>query len=177
MNNPAQATPQVAPAMATVFGSLADYTKGGVQIIDDDPKNYVFSNIFEVAAKSAPYERIAVAKNFEYVIEALRAEGESPWYACAHDEFALCMDGEIEITFVKLDDPDAAVEPGSEGARLVADPKGRRMGRVVIRRGHLALLPVGAAYRFSAAAPSAMMIQTIEGPLTLERWSEICQQG
>ncbi|MBF2759859.1 MAG: hydroxyquinol 1,2-dioxygenase [Ectothiorhodospiraceae bacterium AqS1] len=163
--------------MATVFGSLADYAKGGVQVIDDDPKNYVFSNIFEVAAKGTPFERIAVAKNFEYVIEAVRAEGLSPWYACAHDEFALCMDGEIEITLVKLDEPEAAVDPKSQGARcLTADPKGRRMGRMVIRRGHLALLPVGAAYRFEAVSPSAMMIQTIEGPLTLSRWSEICQQ-
>ena len=33
----------------TVFGSLRDYTKGELQIIDDDPKNYAFSNIFDVA--------------------------------------------------------------------------------------------------------------------------------
>ena len=36
----------------TRFGSMADYDKGGVEIIDDDPKNYVFSNLFEVAATS-----------------------------------------------------------------------------------------------------------------------------
>ncbi len=52
----------------TVFGSLANYQKGGVAIIDDDPKNYVFSNVFEVADKSKPYERVAVGKNFQYVI-------------------------------------------------------------------------------------------------------------
>jgi len=56
----------------TRFGSLQDYEKGRVEIVDDDPKNYVFSNVFEVASKSAPYERVAVAKNFEYVIEAAR---------------------------------------------------------------------------------------------------------
>src|SRR3954469_3438576 len=112
----------------TRFGSLADYDKGGVEIIDDDPKNYVFSNVFEVCATSAPYERVAVAKNFEYVIEAARAEGTSGWYACAHDEFALCMDGEIEVHLVKLDQ---AVAPAdSQGARsLAGDPEGRKMGR------------------------------------------------
>ena len=32
----------------TVFGSLEHYEKGGVQVIDDDPKHYVFSNAFEM---------------------------------------------------------------------------------------------------------------------------------
>ena len=59
----------------TYFGSLQHYQKGGVQVIDDDPKNYAFSNIFEVASKSKPYEKVAVGKNLKYVIEALRAEG------------------------------------------------------------------------------------------------------
>jgi len=167
----------IEPAAATIFGSLADYAKGGVQVIDDDPKNYVFSNVFEVADTSGAYERVAVAKNFEYIIEAVRAEGASPWYTCAHDEFALCMDGEIEVDFVKLDDADAAVDAESEGAHLIdGEPEGRNMGRVVLRRGHMALLPVTAAYRFRAAAPSVMMIQTIQGPVTVEKWAEICQQ-
>src|SRR6478672_8079137 len=120
----------------TRFGSIADYDKGGVTIIDDDPRNYVFSNVFEVASKSAPYERVAVAKNFEYVIEAARAEGTSGWYTADHDEFALAMDGEIEVHLVKLDTPVAA--PGSEGAVLLDGlPEGRKMGRLVLRRGHM----------------------------------------
>ena len=57
----------------TDFGSIHSYKKGGVTAIDDDPKRYVFSNMFEVAAKSAPYERVAVAKNFEYVIDTAPA--------------------------------------------------------------------------------------------------------
>jgi hypothetical protein len=160
----------------TRFGSLADYEKGGVEIIDDNPKNYVFSNIFEVCATSAPYERVAVAKNFEYVIEAVRAEGTSGWYACAHDEFALCMDGKVEVHLVKLDDPDAIVDPESEGAQALAElPSGRKMGRLFLGRGHMGLLPRGAAYRFHADAPAALMIQTIEGPTTVQKWSDICQ--
>ena len=165
-------------AQHTVFGSVGDYNKGGVQIIDDDAKNYVFSNVFEVAATNAPYERIAVGKNFQYLIEAARAEGESSWYTAAHDEFALCMDGEIRVDLVKLDDPDSVVDPDSEGAHLIdGEPAGTAMGYVVIRRGHMALLPVGAAYRFSAANPSAMIIQTILGPATVEKWDTICQQA
>src|SRR5208283_991980 len=95
----------------TDFGSIDHFTKGGVTVIDEDPRRYAFSNIFEVAAKSKPFERVAVAKNFEYVIEAIRAEGTSPWYAAAHDEFVLSMDGEVEVHLVKLSDPDAAVDP------------------------------------------------------------------
>ena len=36
----------------TRFGSLAHYEKGGVEVINDDARNYVFSNMFEVASKS-----------------------------------------------------------------------------------------------------------------------------
>lgn len=164
------------PDYTTVFGSLNNYRKGGVDIIDDDPKNYVFSNVFEVAGKSKPYERVAVGKNFEYVIEAVRAEGTSPWFTCAHDEFALCMDGRIEVHLIKLADPAGAVKPGSQGAvRLDDNPDGRKMGRIILGRGHMALLPVGAAYRFQADKPSVAMIQTIQGRVTVEKWAEICQ--
>jgi hypothetical protein len=158
----------------TRFGSLQDFEKGRVEIVDDDPKNYVFSNVFDVASKSAPYERVAVAKNFEYVIEAARAEGTSGWYAADHDEFVLCMDGQIEVHLVKLDQP--LVDTGTEGAVALAEPpEGRKMGRLVLGRGHMGLLPRGAAYRFSADQPSAMMIQTLEGRVTVQKWAEICQ--
>ena len=157
----------------TVFGALDNYRKGGVDIIDDNPKNYVFSNIFEVASKAKPYERIAVAKNFEYVIEAIRAEGTSPWFTCGHDEFALCMDGRIEVHLVKLAKP--AATAGNDGAvRLADNPDGRKMGRVILGRGHMALLPAGAAYRFQADKPAVAMIQTIAGPVTVQKWAEIC---
>jgi len=160
----------------TRFGSLSDFNKGGVVLINDNPKNYVFSNVFEVANGAAPYERVAVAKNFEYVIEILRAEGESPWFTCAHDEFVLCMDGEVEVHLVKLIDPDAHADPASQGARLLeGDPDGRKMGRLILRRGHQGLLPRGAAYRFSAARPACLMVQTVEGPLTVQKWNDICQ--
>jgi len=160
----------------TVFGSIDNYVKGGVEVIDDDPRNYVFSNMFEVAAKSAPYERVAVAKNFEYVIEAARAEGTSPWYACAHDEFAVSLDGKVEVHLVKLNDPDGIVDPESEGAHKLDDlPDGTKMGRIVLGKGHMAMLPQGSAYRFHADSPATLMIQTIDGPVTVHKWAEICQ--
>src|SRR5215831_10053459 len=159
----------------TVFGSLDRFEKGGVDVIDDNPKNYVFSNLFEVASRAKPYERIAVAKNFEYVIEAARAQGTSPWYAAAHDEFAVCMDGRVVVVLVKLDDPAAGAPAKSQGAHVLrADPVGRKMGRIVLGRGHMALLPAQAAYRFEAAEAAAIMIQTIQGPVTIEKWREIC---
>ena len=121
----------------TDFGSIHQFRKGGVTVIDDDAKKYIFSNMFEVASKAKPYERTAVAKNFEYVIETARAEGTSGWYSCAHDEFVLCMDGEVEVHLVKLDKPEAVVDPNSQGAHLLQDdPEGRKMGRLILRRGH-----------------------------------------
>jgi hypothetical protein len=160
----------------TKFGSLKDINKGKVELVDDDPKNYVFSNIFEVCSKSKPYERIAVAKNFEYVIEAMRAEGTSGWFAASHDEFLLCMDGKIEVHLVKLASPETAIDMKLSGAQSVrGDVDGRKMGRLILGRGHMGLLPKGAAYRFQAEQPAAAMIQTIDGPLTVQKWSEICQ--
>jgi hypothetical protein len=158
-----------------VFGSLEHYNKGGVEVIDDDAKHYVFSNVFEVASKSKPYEKIAVAQNIKYVIEAVRAEGTSPWFTAAHDEAALVMDGDVEVHFIM---PDAPLVPDDkEGTvRLDAEPAGRPMGWVRARRGHMALLPKGAAYQFrSPKGPGVLLVQTIKGDCTLERWDEICQ--
>jgi hypothetical protein len=162
----------------TEFGSIGAYRKGGVQAINDDPRNYVFSNIFEVAATSRPWERVVVGKNFEYVIEAARAEGTSPWYTAAHDEFALCMDGRVEVHLIKLDDPDRYVDPESEGAHLIGEamPDGRKMGRLVLGKGHMGMLPVGSAYRLVSAVPCTVLFQSILGPVSVQKWAEICQK-
>lgn len=158
----------------TKFGSLDSYEKGGVELIADDARHYAFSNVFEVAAKSEPWEKVAVGKNMKYVLEAIRAEGVSPWRTAAHDEFAVCFDGAITVDLVKLDTPLAA--PDSEGAIDVpGEPAGRKMGRIHLRRGHQALLPAGSAYRFTSERPGVLLMQTIAGPLTKFRWAEICQ--
>ncbi len=159
----------------TQFGSLEHYEKGGVQVINDDPRNYAFSNIFEVASKAEPYEKVAVGKNLKYVLEAIRAEGTSPWYAASHDEAAIIMDGEVEIRLVKLEE--STVSEDHEGTTILeGSPRGKKMGHIVARRGHMALLPRGAAYQFHAAKPSVILLQTIRGELTAERWKDICQK-
>lgn len=159
----------------TKFGSLERWEKGGVDVINDDPRNYVFSNCFEVASKARPYEKVAVGKNIEYVIEAIRAEGTSGWRAAGHDEFALVMDGDVEIRLLKLADA-AAVPAGTRGSiALEGTPAGRKMGVVRARRGHMTLLPAGAAYQFHAARPGVILLQTLGGRDTVERWAEICQ--
>jgi hypothetical protein len=158
----------------TRFGSLANYEKGGVEIINDDPRHYAFSNVFEIASSAAPYEKTAVGKNMEYVVEAIRAEGTSGWRTAAHDEFALVLDGEVEISLVKLAHSPLAPDAGGSVA-LDGEPEGQPMGRIVARRGHMALLPAGSAYRFRADQPGVILQQTIAGPDTLFRWSEICQ--
>jgi hypothetical protein len=162
-------------SQTTRFGSLRHYEKGGVEVINDDVRNYVFSNIFEVASKSKPYEKVAVGKNIEYVIETIRVEGTSGWRAPAQDEFALVMDGEVEIRLLKLDNP-GVVPAGTRGSiALVGTPAGRKMGVVKARRGHMTLLPVGAAYQFYGAQPGVVLLQTLAGSDTIERWAEICQ--
>jgi hypothetical protein len=165
----------MAQQYTTRFGSLAHYEKGGVEVINDDARNYVFSNIFEVASKSKPYEKVAVGKNIEYVIEAIRAEGTSGWRAPAQDEFALVMDGEVEIRLLKLGNP-GVVPAGTRGSvGLAGTPAGRKMGVVRARRGHMTLLPVGAAYQFHAPQPGVLLLQTLAGADTVERWADICQ--
>ena len=161
-------------AYKTHVGSLESYKKGVIEL-DDDLRKYAFSNIYEVAGKAAPFERVAVAQNLEYVAEAVRVEGDSPWYAAPHDEFAIVMDGEVTFRFVKLADDQV---PGGAGAnRLGAAPNGPTMGKVTARRGHQVLLPKGAAYQMSAARPGVVIMQTMDGPETVKRWSEICTLG
>ena len=160
----------------TRFGSLDHYEKGQVQIIDDDVKHYAFSNVFETANKSKPYEKVVFGQNQIYVLEAIRAEGTSPWYTCAHDEFALNMDGEVEIHLVKLEGEQVVPDENHNGAVLVkGEPKGRRMGWMKIKRGHQAMLPKNTAYQFRAAKPAVVVLQTCKGDLSVERWAEICQ--
>jgi hypothetical protein len=158
----------------TQFGSLDDFQKGKVEIIDDDPKRYTYSNMFEVASISKPYEKVAVAKNMEYVLEVLRAEGTSSWRAVAHDEFALVMDGQVEVRLLK---PDEELVPSDkEGSiTLREEPKGRKMGLIRAGKGHMALLPAGSAYQFHAERPGVILMQTIAGDDTVYKWAEICQ--
>jgi hypothetical protein len=174
VDGPATGVGKQADSYETKFGSLASYQKGFIELINDDARHYAFSNIFEVAANAKPYEKIAVGKNMEYTLEAIRAEGVSEWRTCAHDEFALILDGEVEVRLVKL-----VVSPVPEDApgsvAITGEPEGQPMGRIVARRGHMALLPKGAAYRFSADAPSVILLQTVAGPDTQFRWAEIAK--
>jgi hypothetical protein len=159
----------------TKLGSLEHYEKGTLEIIDDDPKHYTYSNMFEVASMSKPYEKVAVAKNMEYVLEVIRAEGTSEWRTAAHDEFALVMDGEVEVRLVKLEDP-SVVPADQEGSiALPGEPSGQNMGYVKARKGHMALLPTGAAYQFRAEKPGVILLQTMAGADTVYKWADICQ--
>jgi hypothetical protein len=160
----------------TQFGSLESYEKGGVQVINDDAKHYAFSNCFDIANHSKPYEKVVFGINQIYVLEVLRAEGVSPWYTCAHDEFALCMDKEVDIHLVKLDPAQQIQDPEKNGAVLVQDePAGTKMGWMRIKRGHQALIPANTAYQFRAAQPGVIILQTCKGELSVEKWAEICQ--
>ena len=51
---------------------------------------------------------------------------------------------------------------GTRGSiALAGTPAGRKMGVVKARRGHMTLLPVGAAYQFYGAQPGVVLLQTL----------------
>ncbi len=161
--------------MKTVFGSLNLFEKGRVEVINDNAKNYAFSNVFEICSKSKPYEKVVMAINHIYVLEAIRAEGSSPWFSCAHDEFVLSMDGEVEVHLVKPDRP-AVADPEKNGAiKLSGEPAGKKMGWMKLKRGHQGMLPANSAYQFRASKPAALVLQTTLGDLSVQKWAQICQ--
>ena len=115
-----------------------------------------------------------VAKNQQYVLETVRAEGTSEWRVAAHDEFALVMSGEITIDLVKFESPPVAADKQGS-VQLPSEPEGRRMGRIVAARGHMALLPANVAYRMHADIVSVVLVQTMAGDDSVTRWRDICQ--
>ena len=160
----------------TRFGSLMSYEKGRVEAIADDVRNYAFSNCFEIANASKPYEKVVFGINQIYVLEVIRAEGVSPWYSCAHDEFALCMDGEVEIQLIKLAAEQTVSDKEKNGSILVeSEPRGQKMGWMKLKRGHQGLLPASCGYQFRAVQPAVVILQTCKGELSIERWAQICQ--
>jgi len=160
----------------TWLGSLDNYRKGSIEIIKGKPEHYAMSNVFEVASHAAPYEKVVVGKNLKYVIETLRAEGVSAWYSASHDEFAVALDGEIDVHFIKPSDGPLVGEETEGTVRLEGEPSGQSMGFVRLRRGHQALLPAGAAYRFETAGKGVLLVQTILGRFSVEKWKDICIQ-
>lgn len=60
----------------TKFGSLKSFEKGRVENISDDVKNYAFSNCFEIANQSKPYEKVVFGQNQIYVrVDVARSGG------------------------------------------------------------------------------------------------------
>ncbi len=162
---------------ATCFASIDDYAKGGVEIIGDDAApRYLFSNMFEVAKQSRPWERVVVAKNLEFTVECARAEGDSPWFICGHDETCLVMQGALDIHFIAVSD--AGVRPAADqsgAVRLSAAPAGAKIGHVSLKRGHMALLPANAAYQLRPKNLGVVLLQSIQGQESVQRWAAICQ--
>jgi len=148
-----------------------------VEVVDDDPRHYAFSNMFEVASTARPWEQVAVGLNRQYVLEVVRAEGTSGWRVCWHDQSVLVMDGQVVVELAQPGQGQAppAGRQGSVGLPGGGEPGGARMGRVTAGRGHLVLLPGGACYRMVAGGVGVVLVQTIQGPDTVFRWQEICQ--
>ena len=124
--------------------------KGTIDIIDDDPRRYAFSNIFEVASSAEPYEKVAVGKNRQYVVEAIRAEGTSEWRTAPARRVRAGHGRRGRDPAAEARTRRRRPDRRARSNALAGEPSGPPMGRVVARRGHMTLLPVGAAYQFHA---------------------------
>jgi len=150
-------------------GSIAQHRKGGVELVDprEQVRRYVYSNVYDIAARAKPYEKLAVAKNGPYVVECLVAQGVMPqWRLQPHDEFILCLEGEVRIDFLE---PRTELPPGNH-----ANVPGEELGYIVVREGNLCLLPKGMAYKLSASRRSLLLQQAKQSADTVFAWEEIC---
>ena len=151
-------------------GSMAQHAKGGVDIVDprEHIRRYVYSNVYEIGARAKPYEKLAVAKNGPYVIECIVAEGTMPkWRLQPHDEFLLCLEGEVRVDFIE---PRIELPAGGH-----AEVPGEAMGYIIVREGNLCLLPQGMAYKLSATRRSLLLQQAKQSADTVFAWEEICE--
>lgn len=150
--------------------SMARYVKGGVDIVDprEHVKRYVYSNVYEIGARAKPYEKLAVAKNGLYVIECIVAEGAMPqWRLQPHDEFLLCLEGEVRVDFIA---PRVELPAGGH-----SEVPGEEVGYIIVREGNLCLLPKGMAYKLSAGRRSLLLLQAKQSEDTVFAWEEICE--
>ena len=160
---------------ATKFGSLDALREGRHRAHRRRPEALrLLQHLRGGVGGRSPYEKVAVGKNMQYVLEVLRAEGTSAWRTCAHDEFALVLDGEVEVAPRQARPAGRAAGQEGLGRASTASRRARRWGASSARRGHMALLPANAAYRFHADRPGVILLQTILGDDTVERWAEIC---
>jgi hypothetical protein len=149
--------------------SMSSYSKGGVDIVDprEHVKRYVYSNVYEIGARAKPYEKIAVARNGPYVVECVAAEGEmSTWRLQPHDEFIVCLEGEVRVDFIA---PRTELPAGEH-----PNVPGEEMGYILVREGNLCLLPKGVAYRFSASRRALLLQQGKLSGETVLAWEQIC---
>jgi hypothetical protein len=150
--------------------SMAHYTKGGVDIVDprENIKRYVYSNVYEIGARAKPYEKLAVAKNGPYVVECIVAAGVMPqWRLQPHDEFLLCLEGEVRVDFIE---PRVELPAGGH-----TEVPGEEVGYIILREGNLCVLPKGVAYRLNAGRRSLLLQQAKQSADTVFAWEEICE--
>ena len=85
------------------------------------------------------------------------------------------MDYDVEVHFKKVNE-DAYPDDEKDGSVELGTSEGQYMGKISLKRGHMALLPENVAYSFKSAKPSTLMLQSILGDLSEQRWAEICEK-
>ena len=160
----------------TKFGSLETYEKGSIELIDDDAKHYVFSNMFEVASDVE-----AVGEGRRRQEHGVRARGASGPRARAMADRrprrvrarAWTARSSIELVEARRT---RSCPPASTGSVAVdGEPAGTKMGRIVApAAAHGAAARQRRATASRAEQPGVILLQTIQGDDTVERWAEIC---
>jgi hypothetical protein len=129
----------------TTFGSLDDYEKGGVEVINDDPRPTSSRTCSRSRATPKPYEKVAVAKNMEYVLETIRAEGTSR--VAGHPARRVRARHRRHRRVELLDPTDPRRPRCGRLDRVDGEPDGTRMGRSR-RRAGTGVAAAGRCYRF-----------------------------
>jgi hypothetical protein len=89
------------------------------------------------------------------------------WRLQPHDEFILCLEGEVRVDFVA---PRVELPAGGH-----TEVSGDEMGYIIVREGNLCLLPKGMAYRFNASRRSLLLQQAKQSDDTILAWEKICE--
>ncbi len=161
----------------TQFGSLDRYEKGGVQTISDDVKNYAFSNCFEIASKSKPYEKVVFGQNQIYVLE-MPARRRRVALVHLRARRVRARDGR------RGGDPPRQAAGRADRARRRAQRRRAGQGRAQGREDGLdedrraatrACCRRTPRISSRAAKPGVVVLQTCKGDFSIERWAQICQ--
>ena len=111
----------------------------------------------------SPTRRSPSARTWSTCSRCSAPRARREWRTCAHDEFALVHGRRGRGRAGEARRSRGAGRQGGLGRASRASRRARRWAGSSLGRGHMALLPANAAYRFRAERPGVILLQTIGG--------------